>query len=27
MTAHFIGGCVIGSSPQRGVVDPPTGRS
>jgi cholesterol oxidase len=22
MTAHFIGGCVIGSSPQRGVVDP-----
>jgi cholesterol oxidase len=22
MTAHFIGGCVIGASPQRGVVDP-----
>ncbi|HEY6796253.1 MAG TPA: GMC family oxidoreductase [Kineosporiaceae bacterium] len=22
MTAHFIGGCVIGSSPERGVVDP-----
>jgi cholesterol oxidase len=22
MTAHFIGGCVIGSSPDRGVVDP-----
>jgi cholesterol oxidase len=21
MTAHFLGGCVIGSSPQRGVVD------
>lgn len=22
MTAHFLGGCVIGDSPQRGVVDP-----
>ena len=22
MTAHFLGGCVIGSSPARGVVDP-----
>jgi cholesterol oxidase len=22
VTAHFIGGCVIGSSPERGVVDP-----
>ncbi|HTY73198.1 MAG TPA: GMC family oxidoreductase [Actinomycetes bacterium] len=22
MTAHFLGGCVIGSSPRRGVVDP-----
>jgi cholesterol oxidase len=22
MTAHFIGGCVIGSSPDRGVIDP-----
>jgi cholesterol oxidase len=22
MTAHFIGGCVIGSSPERGVIDP-----
>jgi cholesterol oxidase len=22
MTAHFIGGCVIGSSPEGGVIDP-----
>jgi cholesterol oxidase len=22
MTAHFIGGCVIGDSPESGVVDP-----
>jgi cholesterol oxidase len=22
MTAHFIGGCVIGDSPQTGVIDP-----
>jgi cholesterol oxidase len=22
MTAHFIGGCVIGASPQTGVIDP-----
>jgi cholesterol oxidase len=22
MTAHFIGGCVIGDSPQAGVIDP-----
>jgi len=22
MTAHFIGGCVIGDSPENGVVDP-----
>ena len=22
MTAHFIGGCVIGDSPETGVVDP-----
>jgi cholesterol oxidase len=22
MTAHFLGGCVIGDSPERGVVDP-----
>jgi cholesterol oxidase len=22
MTAHFLGGCVIGDSPQRGVIDP-----
>jgi cholesterol oxidase len=21
MTAHFLGGCVIGDSPQRGVID------
>jgi cholesterol oxidase len=22
MTAHFLGGCVIGSTPERGVLDP-----
>jgi cholesterol oxidase len=22
MTAHFLGGCVIGDSPQHGVIDP-----
>jgi cholesterol oxidase len=22
MTAHFIGGCAIGDSPERGVIDP-----